>query len=150
MKHKRVESVLLILHRLNAEWTSKLLGGEWQALGNGLEVRMHHYLARASDGDPYDHLNFEFKLEGREVGSVDEGGGGFIHFSGVCGNDIENDDEVIDHMWKCLDRIDEIFPKFFKDQLADVRREGSGAWDEDPFESDEDEYMSDEDCPADE
>lgn len=94
----------LIYHLSNPSLMDQLTKGTYLPIGDGLEMKMN-----ISTHGPY--LEFEFRLEGRDIGSIDHEHGGYIHqdYHLNSHKPLENDDDFI-LMCKVCDRMEELFP----------------------------------------
>lgn len=97
----------LIYRNSNPTLINKLTDGQYHPIGDGLEIKM----TISTDG-PF--LEFELRLEGKEIGSIDHEWGGCLDRNYPHGDGNEYDWDLHD---KITDRMNELFPNI-RDELG--------------------------------
>ena len=76
-----MNTTIIKFYQSNPELMGKLMIGLREPVGDGLEIQLiHHglYAFGLGECNVEDSLEFEFFIEGRSIGSVDQDAGGYI------------------------------------------------------------------------
>lgn len=109
-------SNIISMFKANPELMGKLMMGQTVDLGDGLTAKMLRHDFFKWEGKIEDCMEFEFFLEGKSVGTLDQDFGGWIGYH----EDLERTQEQDDENWKLMEKVCDRWIELFKSYAEQV------------------------------
>jgi hypothetical protein len=111
-----MESNLIRMFTANPELMGKLMMGQTVDLGDGLTVKMLRHSFFKWEDKIEDALEFEFFLEGKSVGTLDQDFGGWIGYH----ESLDRTQEEDDRNWELMEKITNRWVELFRSYAEQV------------------------------